>query len=63
MSRRQIFMIKIKKAQRCKINIEKEHGGFLYWFMSSQRVIALCPVSLYYAIKFDALIDCGLLLL
>jgi hypothetical protein len=35
----------------------------LDWFRLSHGVIAIHPVLLYYAIKFDARIDCRLLLL
>jgi hypothetical protein len=44
-------------------SILKMNMMVLYWFRLSQRVKVLCPVSLYYAIKFDASIGYGLLLL
>jgi hypothetical protein len=54
MSRRQIFVMRIKKSA---VMQDQSHRGtmrVLDWSRPSRRVIALCLVSLYYAIIFDA---------
>jgi hypothetical protein len=51
MSYHQIFLIRIRKNVTTQDQSQEKHNDVLDWFMPSQRVIVLRPVSLYYALE------------